>query len=124
MKASFPRRHRRASARVMKKSSSARAVYRDKSRVRVHPRDVFNFVDQSIGTDLHAKRILSLSKATTGVIHSASLGVSAIGRALALAQRTDPKHGIKQVRSAAFERRDRSARALRIVGSVRSFVAH
>lgn len=97
MKASFPRRHRRASARVMKKSSSARTVHRDKRRVRVHPRDVFNFVDQSLGTDLHAKRILSLSKATTGVIHSASLGVSAIGRALALAQKTDPKHGIKQV---------------------------
>lgn len=63
----------------------------------MHARDVFGFVDQALGEDLHAKRILSLSKATTGVIHSASLGVSAIGRALALAQKTDAKHGIKQV---------------------------
>ena len=73
------------------------ARLRDSRRRRLHPRDVFRFVDEAIGEDLHAKRVLSLSRATTGVIHSASLGVNAIGRALALSQHTKPKHGIKQV---------------------------
>jgi hypothetical protein len=58
---------------------------------------VHKFVDEAVGEDLHAKRVLSLSKATTGVIHAAALGVNAIGRALAMAQGTTPKHGIKQV---------------------------
>jgi hypothetical protein len=47
--------------------------------------------------DLHAKRILSLSNATIGVIHSASLAVHTIGRALATARGLDPRHAIKQV---------------------------
>jgi hypothetical protein len=96
MKKSSSRRRPRPRPNA-KRSRSRSAKRRDRPRLRVHARDVLGFVDQALGEDLHAKRILSLSKATTGVIHSASLGVSAIGRALALAQKTDPKHGIKQV---------------------------
>ncbi len=66
-------------------------------RRRVHPCDVQRFVDEAIGETLHAKRVLSLSKATTGVIHASALGVNAIGRALALSQNTLAKHGVKQV---------------------------
>jgi hypothetical protein len=47
--------------------------------------------------DLHAKRILSLANATLGVIHSASLAVHTIGRALAMARGLKPRHAIKQV---------------------------
>src|SRR5688500_12580707 len=46
--------------------------------------------------DLHAKRIQSLANATVGTIHAASLGVSAIGRALAVASGLEPRHAIKQ----------------------------
>jgi hypothetical protein len=63
----------------------------------VHHADVQNFVDDIFGEDLHDKRVLSLANATTGVIHAAALGVNAIGRAYALSQNKDPKHGIKQV---------------------------
>lgn len=58
---------------------------------------MYGFVDDVLGSGLHAKRVLSLANATQGVIHAASLGVSAIGRALAAAQDTQAKHGIKQV---------------------------
>lgn len=47
--------------------------------------------------DVHAKRIASLAHATLGVVHAASLGVHAIGRAMAEARGTAPKHGVKQV---------------------------
>jgi hypothetical protein len=49
--------------------------------------------------DLHAKRILSLSHATLGVVHAASLSVNAIGRALAWARGSGlvAKHTTKQV---------------------------
>lgn len=55
------------------------------------------FLEGLFGEDLHAKRVLSLSLATLGVIHAASLSVYAIGQALALARGTKGKHGVKQV---------------------------
>lgn len=58
---------------------------------------VHAFVETVVGDDLHAKRVLSLSRGVVGVIHSASLAVSTIGRALGQAQGVHPKHGIKQV---------------------------
>lgn len=64
---------------------------------RVHAADVDRFVDEVLGESFHSKRVRSLSRATTGVIHAAALGVNAIGRALAMAQGTLAKHGIKQV---------------------------
>jgi len=60
-------------------------------------RKVEDFVGSMVGEDLHAKRVLSLSNATLGVIHGASLGVATIGRALAQARGLETKHAIKQV---------------------------
>jgi hypothetical protein len=67
---------------------------------RKHPltsRKIRKFVQSAIGEDLHAKRVLSIGKAATGVIHAASLGIHAIGRAMAQAEGLNPKHAIKQV---------------------------
>ena len=58
---------------------------------------VHDFIISIVGDDLHAKRVLSLINATVGVIHAATLGVCAIGRALAMAQGLKTKHAIKQV---------------------------
>ena len=77
--------------------SRGRVSMRDRVRRRVHDCDVQRFVEDAFGEELHFKRVLSLSRATTGVIHAAALGVNAIGRALALSQGTHAKHGIKQV---------------------------
>ena len=51
----------------------------------------------ALGQDLHAKRVDSLSDATLGVLHSASLAVCAIGQGLAAARGLKPKYAIKQV---------------------------
>src|SRR5271167_5228161 len=45
-----------------------------------------------LGQDLHAKRVVSLSDATLGVLHGASLAVCAIGQGLAAARGLNPKH--------------------------------
>jgi len=59
--------------------------------------NVRGFLDLLYGTDLHAKRIGSLSDATLGVMHSASLAVAMIGHALAQARGLVSKHAVKQV---------------------------
>ena len=61
------------------------------------PRDVHNYVEQIIGSDAHAKQVLSLANGVVGTIHSASLAISAIGTGLAMANGLMPKHAIKQV---------------------------
>jgi len=58
---------------------------------------VGDFVERAVGDDLHAKRVLSLTNATMGVIHAATLGVTTIGRALAQARGLEPKSAVKQV---------------------------
>ena len=58
---------------------------------------VDGFVDQLFGDDLHAMRVVSLARATTGVLRSASLGIHAIGRGLAAARGSSSKHTTKQV---------------------------
>nr|WP_177233866.1 IS4 family transposase [Stigmatella erecta] len=63
----------------------------------MHEHQVHTFLASLFGEDLHAKRVLSLSLATLGVIHAASLSVYAIGQAVALARGTQGKHGVKQV---------------------------
>ena len=55
------------------------------------------FVDHIFGADLHAKRVLSLSNATVGVMRASSLAIHAIGEGLAHAGQGRRKHGIKQV---------------------------
>lgn len=59
--------------------------------------EVHAFLNGLFAGDLHAKRVLSLSNATFGVITSGSLAVHAIGQGLALARGLNPKHAIKQV---------------------------
>ena len=63
----------------------------------INEQQVHEFLAGLFGDDLHAKRVLSLSLATLGVIHAASLSVYAIGQALAVARGKKGKHGIKQV---------------------------
>ena len=64
---------------------------------KIGERDVFKFLDTLFGKDLHAKRVLSLSHATLGAIHSASLAIHLIGIGMAEARGVLPKHAIKQV---------------------------
>ena len=59
--------------------------------------DVHEFLVGLFENDLHAKRIYSLSNAALGVMTSASLGIHAIGHALAQARSLVDKHAIKQV---------------------------
>ena len=63
----------------------------------INEQQTLAFLGELFEGDLHAKRILSLSNATLGVIQSASLAVHTIGRALALARGLDPRHAVKQV---------------------------
>jgi len=58
---------------------------------------VHHFLRTLFADDLHAKRVLSLARATLGVIESASLAVAMIGQGLALARGRLTKHAIKQV---------------------------
>ena len=61
----------------------------------------FDAVHRVLGSvfehDLHAKRVESLCNATLGVLHSASLAVSAIGHGLAAARGLTTKHATKQI---------------------------
>jgi hypothetical protein len=66
-------------------------------RPQLAPRQILTFVEQIVGDDLHAKRVLSLANGVVGVIHAAALAVHFIGEGLAAAMGTDPKHAIKQV---------------------------
>jgi hypothetical protein len=59
--------------------------------------DVSRFMSGLFDGDLHAKRVLSLTNATLGVVRTASLAVSTIGQGLALARGLITKHAIKQV---------------------------
>lgn len=61
------------------------------------PRSVRTFLDSIFAEHLHAKRVGSLTDATLGVLHAASLSVHAIGLGLAAAKGLDSKHTIKQV---------------------------
>jgi Transposase DDE domain len=58
---------------------------------------VHDYLDALFGEDLHAKRVLSLSNATVGVLHGASLGIHAIGQGLAAARGLLDRHAVKQV---------------------------
>ena len=64
---------------------------------RVTPSRVACFVSDLFLGELHLKRISSLADATTGVLHSASVAIHAIGRGLAMAKGLEVKHAVKQV---------------------------
>ncbi|WIG95736.1 hypothetical protein [Myxococcus sp. SDU36] len=59
--------------------------------------EVHRFIEEAVGPDTHAKRVLSLSNATLGAVHAASLSLRAIGLALSQARGLEGKRAIKQV---------------------------
>ena len=59
--------------------------------------EAHDFLTKLFNGDLHAKRVLSLANAPTGVIQKGSLAVNTIGHGLALARGMTTKHAIKQV---------------------------
>ena len=61
------------------------------------PGQVHAFVEELLGDDVHAKRVLSFASGVVGVLHGAALGIHAIGRGLAHAQGLNPKHTVKQI---------------------------
>lgn len=66
-------------------------------QARVQPIQVENFVETLFADDLHAKRVLSLTNATIGVLSAESLAIHAIGLALAQERGLNEKHAIKQI---------------------------
>jgi len=66
-------------------------------RNQLTPEHVHDFVNELLGEDLHAMRVLSLANAVTGAIHAAALTVHAIGAALAMSNDLTRKHAVKQV---------------------------
>jgi len=55
------------------------------------------FILSIVGNSLHSKQILSLSNTVQGIVYAASLALSVIGKALAVAQGLDPRHATKQI---------------------------
>src|SRR3954471_13897073 len=76
-------------------------LLREKLRTKKHTGrqivDIEKFLEDLFDGDVHAKRVESLANATLGVVTSAGLAVSIIGKALAQARGLLPKHAIKQV---------------------------
>lgn len=58
---------------------------------------VQHFVENAVGSDLHAKRVLSLGNAVVGALTAAALAIHAIGLGLAKSGTLNSKHAIKQV---------------------------
>lgn len=63
----------------------------------IQHKKISELISSIVGTSIHAKQILSLSNAVQGIICSASLALSVIGKALATAQGLNSKHATKQV---------------------------
>jgi hypothetical protein len=84
-------------APVVSQPEASKRLRRQAPRPRLSPRYVHQFVEQLVGDDFHAKRVLSLANGVVGTIHAAALAVHFIGEGLALAEGLDPKHAIKQV---------------------------
>lgn len=55
------------------------------------------FVDEVLGEDLHARRVLSLANGVAGVLRAATLSIHAIGQAYAALAEITPKSAVKQV---------------------------
>jgi hypothetical protein len=62
----------------------------------ITPDDVHAFVEKLLGDDVHARRVHSLADGVVGVLHTATLGIHAIGLGLAEATGKDPKYATKQ----------------------------
>lgn len=68
-----------------------------KKAVEFQENTIREYVESIVGDDMHAKRVLSLSNAVVGVVHAASLALSSVAKALAMAQGLNPKHALKQL---------------------------
>ncbi|XXY19181.1 transposase [Sorangium sp. So ce216] len=82
--------------RSEERSHSMRAR-RQLERVGLSAISIERFLGAAVKVDLHVKTVLSLSLATLGVLHSVSICIHVIGRALAWARDGSPKHTTKQV---------------------------
>jgi hypothetical protein len=78
-------------------TTSVRTKTSTRRRSPLSPEQLHAYLSDLFGDDLHAKRVLSLRNGILGVLHSAALGVHAIGLGLAAALSLTPKHAIKQV---------------------------
>ncbi len=72
-------------------------MIRKRKKQTIKPKTVESFVKSILAEDIHAKRVLSLANAVTGVVAAGALGVHAIGRGLAAAKGLMERHAIKQV---------------------------
>ena len=75
----------------------ARATVPGSRSYDLDPASIHHFVENLVGEDLHAKRVLSLASGVIGVLHTASLAIHAIGEAIAATMDLEPKHAIKQI---------------------------
>jgi Transposase DDE domain len=69
---------------------------RQLGRVGLNAKSIERFLSEVVEVDLHVKTILSLALGTLGVLHATSLCIHVVGRAMAWARGSDPKHCIKQ----------------------------
>src|SRR5262249_24121248 len=87
-----------AARKSWERKAAARRTKARRARLsKVKPSNIQGFVGALFGEDLHAKRVLSLANAVTGVLHAAVLAVHAIGQAYAKLAGITPKSGVKQV---------------------------
>lgn len=68
-----------------------------KAAAKFSPDDVWMYVDDVFGADIHAKRVQSVASAVIGVLASESLAVAAIGQGLAHVCGLKTKYAVKQV---------------------------
>lgn len=55
------------------------------------------FVVSLLVESMHVKRVRSIAEGVVGVLHSASLGIAAIGQGMAAVHGLNTKHALKQV---------------------------
>ncbi|MCK5805286.1 MAG: IS4 family transposase [Lentisphaeria bacterium] len=67
------------------------------TKKKINPKTVESFVHSIFEGDMHAKRVMSLANAVTGVIAAGALGIHGIGRGLASAKGLVERHAVKQV---------------------------
>lgn len=68
-----------------------------KATAKFNPDDVFHYIDDVLGADVHAKQVQSLASAVIGVLASESLAVAAIGQGLAHICGLKTRYAVKQI---------------------------
>src|SRR5919109_2008574 len=86
-----------ATASEDRASTSHRKYVNRERPPRLGPSQVATFVAMLYAEHLHAKRTVSVANGVIGVLFAASLGIHAIGRALAEATGRTRKHAVKQI---------------------------